>query len=69
MKNETRKSTAWAIWDCTEKRHLYVFPNIYQVEICSPDFFRSDIYAGLVEIVPVMIYELNADLGGGDESR
>jgi len=53
MNNEMKVSDGWGYWDYNKKKFLYVFPHRYHVELCSPDFFKSDIEAGLGDILPV----------------
>ena len=57
MNNQKRRSNGWALWDYRKKKYSYVFSNKFQVELCSPDFFKSDIKAGLCDILPVIIIE------------
>lgn len=51
------KSEQWAWWSYEEERHMFIFPTVQQVEICSPDFFKSAIAKGEGKIVRVLVQD------------
>lgn len=48
----------WGLKDIIKNEYRFIFGTIRQVEMCSPDFYKSDIKKGKVKIVPMQIFEL-----------
>jgi hypothetical protein len=60
--NTQKQSEQWAWWSEIKQQHIYVFPSKMQVEMCSPDSFKSAIEKGEGEIVQVIISSIKQEV-------
>jgi hypothetical protein len=56
---ETDNPTHWAYFDEEKKEFLFVFKTKTQVQMCSPNFFKTEIEEGKGRIVKVKITEID----------